>query len=389
MTGPVTINIVCSHYPPHLGGVERFAYLQALEFVKRGFNVNVITDDTEKIGFQTQEQGVTVYRLPCFSPLKNNRLPIPSSLFKLWSLFRSCFWGKRHVTLVHTRYFATSLIGVLFSRFTFRQPVLIDHSSAFIDFGPGSWRPVCRCYEWLMTFLVRQSRPRVYGVAQDCNNWLKQLGFKPAGVYYNGIDPQRFQPTPEDVRSRFGLDSQKIVLAVGRLIREKGVMELLAGFARFQENFSNWRLVVIGRGELESELREAAKKYSWLSFIGPQGPEVVAAFMQQSSILVNPSNYPEGLPTVLLEAGLSGLAVIATPQGGSKEVILHGDTGLLIQRGESALIAEALARLAADPDLCKTLGHKLQQHVAARFTVAAITNKFIKECVEREGYEEA
>ena len=374
---PRVINIVCSHYPPHKGGVERFAFLQTSEFARRGLSVNVITHDTESLGFIEESGLVTIFRLSCASLIAGNRLPFPKSLAQLWHVYRRCFQRKNATTILHTRYYPLIIIAAIYSTLQFRRPILVDHSSSFMDFGPGFLKPICRLYEVILTLMLWLFRPRVFGVSHSCNQWLKRLGLRPEGVYYNCINPDDFKPQDIEIRETFSINSSHIVIAIGRLVKEKGVLELAKAFLEFQVSHPDWALVVIGKGELEPQLKKLAKSGNNIHLLGAQPSDVVAAFLSNSDILVNPSNYPEGLPTVLLEAGLAKCAVIATPNGGSKEVVIDRKTGLLISKGEAPLILERLLELADDPKLRLRLGQCLYDHIIANFVVEAVTDRFM------------
>jgi glycosyltransferase involved in cell wall biosynthesis len=101
------------------------------------------------------------------------------------------------------------------------------------------------------------------------------------------------------------------------------------------------------------------------------------SLMMQATVLVNPSNYPEGLPTILLEAGLCGLAVISTPAGGAVEIVSDGETGLLIEHGEPVRIAEALQKLDTTPGLREWVARNLQQRIERDFSCVTITERFL------------
>lgn len=379
MTKIKSINIVCSHYFPHTGGVERFALLQAREFLRLGYMVNVITHDTESCGYYEKNGNLRIYRLRCKSLLKNNRIPMPVSFYELKRVYHDCFNNDSTLTIVHTRYFLLCIIAACFARLAKQHLVLLDHSSSYIELGGPFLNFVCRIYEHVFTACLKLFRPVVLGVSQACNVWLEQLGVKTSGVYYNGLDFSETVSSTVSLKEIFPIGDRKIVLLVGRLLKEKGAVELVEGFRLFVKDNREFVLVIVGRGELEASLRALSEDVEQFFFAGERKSEEVYSFMSQSDIFVNPSNYPEGLPTVLLEAGRAGMLVISTPNGGAKEVIIHGETGLIIPRGKPNYILQALDLVSHDPVLCQRLSLNLKNKVTEEFDFSKITKIFIEQ----------
>jgi len=376
------ITLVCSHYYPHLGGVERFVSLQAKECVRLGFAVRIITHDTEKLGFVEEQPGITIYRLPYWSPLPHSRFPLVAGVRELCRLFRTSFSHPGELTVVHTRYYPLSLVGCFLARLTGTRLVLIDHSSDYIRLGSRALNVLGHIYEHLLTFLILLFRPQVFGVAHRCVHWLRRFGIRRASVCYNGIDltEQALETTP--LSEIIGpIASRHVVLAVGRLVKEKGVIELVEGFCRFAEGREDYVLVIIGYGDLEPMLRTVAEADSKIIFLGRQPISIVMSCMRQSWVMVNPSNYPEGLPSILLEAGQCGLAVISTPNGGAGEIFEDGETAIMIQSGNPAEIEQALKRLDEAPKLRKTIARNFQTSVESRFIFSTIMERFLFEDV--------
>jgi glycosyltransferase involved in cell wall biosynthesis len=379
------ITIVCSHFKPHWGGIERFADIQSRMFESLGYQVSVITHDTERCGFLESTGNITIYRLRCISFMKGARIPVPVSLGQLLTVYRNCFREPSALTVVHARYYFLSIIGCLLAWYSGKRAIVIDHSSSHIEVGGRLTRMISRLYENLMTFCIKIFRPRFYGVAEACVAWLKHFSIQADGVYYNGLETGAMRESVCDIRARHDLSAgTRIVLSVGRLVREKGVGELLDAFESFSQTHSDYVLIVIGYGELEERVSLAAQRNSKILFLGKQPPEVVWSYMKEADIFVNPSNYPEGMPTILLEAGYYGLTVISTSNGGAAELVVHNHTGVTIPRGAAKEILDALVSIDANFSACRTLGDKLQQLVLSKFCFAKITKQFLVENITIE-----
>lgn len=166
-------------------------------------------------------------------------------------------------------------------------------------------------------------------------------------------------------------------LAVGRFVAKKGPLLTLEAFARAARDRPQLELVMVGAGPLLGRARRAASELGVedrVQFIGVEAPAAIAArmrgcrgFLQHS--LTGPDGDQEGSPVSVMEAQLSGLPVVATRHAGIPEVVLHGETGLLVDEGDVAGMATAIARLADCPDLAARLGAAGQQRCARRFTV--------------------
>ncbi len=93
-----------------------------------------------------------------------------------------------------------------------------------------------------------------------------------------------------------------------------------------------------------------------------------------ADVVVHPSAYPEGLPSVLLEAAAAGAAMIATPAGGTTDLVRHGETGLLVPPGDPRALAEALELLASDDALRERLASAARRLVCERFDWSVVAD---------------
>jgi glycosyltransferase involved in cell wall biosynthesis len=126
-------------------------------------------------------------------------------------------------------------------------------------------------------------------------------------------------------------------------------------------------LVVAGDGEALPELRRRAAGLPRLHLQGQVAPAEVSRLLTAADLFVHPSCCAEGLPSSILEAAAAGVAIVATPQGGTVEVIRSPAHGLLVPPGDPEALAEAMARLVDDPPLRTRLGATARLLVAERF----------------------
>jgi glycosyltransferase involved in cell wall biosynthesis len=104
-------------------------------------------------------------------------------------------------------------------------------------------------------------------------------------------------------------------------------------------------------------------------FLGWVPPAEMPGLLRKSDVLVVPSIWPEPLARVLLEGMISGLVVVATPTGGTPEIVSDGENGLLFTPGNSEDLAQKIARLADDPESRSRLARAGKQTIMERFTV--------------------
>lgn len=195
-------------------------------------------------------------------------------------------------------------------------------------------------------------------------------------VLHNMVHPFR-PPTPESVsalRARYDLpENAAVVLAVGRLSREKGHVDLIEAAARLRRHHPDLplRVVLVGEGPERAviQARVAAQGLDGAVVLcGHQAD--VTPFYALATVVALPS-HSEGSPNVLLEAMAAGIPVVATAVGGVPEIATDQVTALLVSRGDCPAMAEALARLLREPELARRLARQAQAEVLARYTPEA------------------
>ncbi|OPX84750.1 MAG: putative teichuronic acid biosynthesis glycosyltransferase TuaC [Pelotomaculum sp. PtaB.Bin104] len=211
---------------------------------------------------------------------------------------------------------------------------------------------------------VLENTGQVIAVGKDLAAEINKLYVpdKMIKVIYNGIDSERFNTTNIDyvqARIKLGLSPDvRIILFVGRLVREKGIYELLEVFNRVLQNFSEAILVIVGDGnEKEALMNLAGEKgiQDKITFTGSIPHKDLVWWYAASEIVILLSYY-EGVPNVLKEAMSCGRAVLATSTVGITELVVDGETGLLVEPGNVEQAVAALEKLLAEPKLSRDMG---------------------------------
>ncbi|MCP4185642.1 MAG: glycosyltransferase family 4 protein [Hyphomicrobiales bacterium] len=207
---------------------------------------------------------------------------------------------------------------------------------------------------------------------------LQKLSASPDKIHliYHGLDLIRFPAPSKPISMRRGDDAQDSlrIITVGRAVAKKGLDNLLHALALLPENM-HWQWTHIGGGELNEQLIRQSRELGIsdnCNFCGALDQIKVVAAYNDSDLFVLPCRIDkngdrDGLPNVIVEAQSQGLAVISTPISGIPELIEHDENGLLVEPDNPKLLATAIARLAADPELRNKMGSKGEEKVRTGF----------------------
>jgi glycosyltransferase involved in cell wall biosynthesis len=187
-------------------------------------------------------------------------------------------------------------------------------------------------------------------------------------IIYNGIDISEFEPC-------FEIHDVLKVLCVSRLIERKGIRFLIEAIGMLKDD--KIELVLVGEGNQEEELKQLAKDLGvadGVEFRGYVDHDSISDIYKNSDVFVLPS-LNEGMSNALLEAMASGLPVIVTDTGGTSELIDRN--GIVVPKGDSNAIAQAVCELMDDPEVRRRMGMKSRE-IAARTGWGVVGDGYIK-----------
>ena len=194
----------------------------------------------------------------------------------------------------------------------------------------------------------------------------------------SGVDATRFRPDlmrRRIVRVSLGIPMTDVVLLfVGRINRDKGVMDLARAFAILADHRADIRLLVVGPDEagLTPAIRNACRRHlARLHFC--EYTDAPEDFMMASDVLCLPS-YREGFGTVIIEAGAAGLPAVASRIYGVIDAVVDGKTGLLHEPRDVDELAGQLERLISRPELRRSLATEARTRAVRDFSQSRITS---------------
>lgn len=238
-------------------------------------------------------------------------------------------------------------------------------------------RPRDRLLEGVERVLAPRTDALMFQSHEDLDR-ARELGYRSRLVYLgNGVGDDWF-----DIPSRWTPHRPLRALYVGRLIREKGLLDLFSAL----ERVPGVSLTVCGselptdRDGVESELREraaVAPLAGRVSFTGFVGPEQVRQHVGDADILVLPS-YREGVPRSLIEGMAAGRPAVATDVRGCRELVTDGKTGWLATAGDVPALAAALTRAAtASPEQYRRQSEAARALADTRYRESAVFERLV------------
>ncbi len=198
----------------------------------------------------------------------------------------------------------------------------------------------------------------------------------------NGVDTEKYKPQENQaaLKHQFGFDNQPVVLFVGNLIPRKGLPFLLEAAKKIVKEQADAQFVIVGDGPLKNQLTadlEKANLSGNFTLFSRLTDDALAKMYGCSDVFVLPS-VQEGQGIVLLEAQAAGKPVVAFDIGGVGEAVKNGETGLLVELGNSGELADALLKLLGDLELRLKMGSAGRRFVIENFTWDICAQKMLQ-----------
>lgn len=359
-----TIAIFSGYYLPHLGGVERYTYNLAKKLKQMGYNIIIITSRYDKELKEIEETDYAkIYRLPTYK-IAAERYPINKKNKRFKEIFKMLENENIDSAIIQTRFWTTSYFASKFVAKNNIPACLIEHGSTHFTVNNKILDKFGEIYEHKLTNAIKKNVKDFYGVSKKCTEWLKHFGIEAKGVFYNSINIEEVEEYTKYIQK----DSDKIIITyVGRMIEEKGVLKLIEAFKKLEKKYDNLELDLAGAGPILEKIIAENKDEKNIKILGKLSHDEVLKLLGKTTIFVNPSAFSEGLPTTILEAGIMNCAVVATPMGGTTEIISGDDFGYICGF-ETDEILEKIEKLIRNKDEITKLSSNINDKVRKQFS---------------------
>lgn len=333
------------------GGAERAAVLLAEGFCQRDYKVSLITIAGEEADFYQLSTRINRIPLQVAKPSPTPIHGLANNFYRLSTLRQTIDSLQPDIVI---SFLDKTNVLTLLALVATKYPVLICEQNNPLQNDLGrSWHTLRRLVYPLANKLVSSS--------QGVNNYFHWLPQNQRAVIYNPLAVPEEQSELVDIPE--GIDrNRKWIVAMGRLTHQKGFDLLLTAFAQIAPEYPDWQLLILGEGELRSELEQLREKLNLVDRVCLPGliPNPFP-LLAQGELFVLSSRY-EGFGNVLIEAMACGLPVISTDcPSGPKEIINDGINGLLVTNQDHNHLAKAMASLMEDEQRRKQLAKEAKQ----------------------------
>ncbi len=232
--------------------------------------------------------------------------------------------------------------------------------------APQGQRPLRRT---MWRYLARRADVVVAEGVEVLEECRTVLGVAEARLVFvpNGRDPDEFRPDPGAAPQ-----SEPMVTFVGALNAQKRPDRFVEVIAALRVRGLGLRAQVVGDGPMRASLEPSAAA-AGVELLGARGD--VAEVLRGTDVMLFPSlPRGEGMPGVLIEAGLSAVAVVATAAPGVSTIVADGETGMIVAVDDVDAMVDAVAGLIADPVRRQRMGHEARRRCVEQFSMETVAN---------------
>ena len=398
---------------PRIGSSIRQMYQQGAHLRELGHETALVTavQDPDQVG-ETEILGMRVFRLlsdynvrfRAWVALDNSRVRAPFA-----EVLREFRPDIVHSHLIHTHLGFGSLAaarkagaGVVFTAhdvMTFCYQKLTcfhggpEAGGELRDYS-AAWQKCIPCQRFRfrpgrnarIRAALAENVDRFTVVSDELGRAISANGIRVDRTIHNAIERRDALPSADAVdafRARFGLERARILTIAGRLHEQKGVLQLFKMLALLGPEFPDLRLIVMGhRKVFDREFAHLARKLGVHDRVVPtdwlDGDELACAYAA-TDVFVTPSICFDTFGLVNLEAMEHAKPVVATVFGGSQEVVLDGETGLIRNPFDVAAYADAIRGLLNDPERARAYGEAGRARLEERFLIERLSGEFLEE----------
>lgn len=343
-------------------------------FKNKGFDVHLASSPGKELEDRHKEEGITIHPLPMRREI--------SIFYDIPSFVRAYLLVRRlKPDIVDVGAGKAGLLFIL-SAFLCRVPcrVYTMRGLRFETIGGilnrilrGLDRIICACAHKVICISpsLRQKAIELQLGPPDKFVVIGSGSSRGVSIEWFAFTPER-QAQVEYLRQKLGLASTSplppVVGFVGRLVRDKGIKELIQAYFLLKNRFPSLRLLLVGEFEegdpIDIETRQLIKETPEIITVGFVDDPVPYYYLMD--ILAFPT-HREGFGNVSIEANAAGKPVVTTDATGAIDSVINGVTGYIVPKGNAKALADAIARLLENPDLARQMGEAGRKRVIAEF----------------------
>ena len=346
-----------------------------LRDLSRLYDVVAVSTPDHELQEIAQREGIRVIGVPMSRPIAPLR-----DLVSLWRLIR--VFRRERPTMVHSITPKAGLLSMI-AAWICRVPVRLHTFTGLVfPTATGLKKRILILTDRITCACATHIVPEGEGVKADLINY--NITRKPLQVlgYGNirGIDLDHYRRSPEVMNQALTLRKPNLFtfVFIGRVVRDKGIDELVEAFSLLHSEHPQTRLILVGRAEdnldpVSPNTRSAIASHPAIEAVGSQSD--VRPWLAASDALVFPS-YREGFPNVVIEAGALDLPSIVTDINGSREIIVHGQNGIIVPPRNAQALLQAMTQFVQNPQATQAMALKARQMIASRFE-----KSFVQKCL--------
>ena len=335
---------------------------------ENGFTVQCACSDDPHTR-EMMERGYSI------TPIQIERKISPlSNLRSLWRLYR--FMRRERFDIVHVHTPVAAVLGRIAAKMA-GVPVIIYTAHGFF-FHENMRKHVRSVVVMVEKILGRLATNRLLTQSMEDAETAVEEGICAADRVHwisNGVNVRAFTADPVEARLSLGLSPDDLVVGfVGRMVGEKGIVELVQAMASVRERVPRAKLLLVGdtfSGDWDTDIKGILREMIQANgltdhIVMPGYLEDVPKAMAAMDLFVLPS-YREGMPRTVIEAMASGKPVVATDIRGCREEVIDGVTGRLVPPRDAASLADAIVEVLSDPAKASAMGEAGRQRAFNHF----------------------
>lgn len=349
-----------------------------LQMLSKYYNVLAVSSPGEEMKVLEKREGVRTIAIPM-----ERRISLIKDFISLIRLI--ILFAKEKPDMVHSITPKAGLLSMLAAWIT-RVPVRMHTFTGLVfPTATGKMQKLLIMMDRLTCFCATHINPEGEGVKRDLVD--NKITSKPlyiiANGNVNGIDLEYFDRTPEVMEKAWSYREEGIFTFcfVGRMVKDKGINELVRSFLRLYQENGRVRLLLVGPFEKEldpvlPEVEEQILHHLGICSVGFQGD--VRPFLAASDALVFPS-YREGFPNVVIQAGAMGLPAIVTDINGCNEIVLPEQNGVVIPPKNEQALYEAMKYFVTHPEDVEKMVANARPLIASRYEQQRVWDALLAE----------